>query len=722
MKQLRTPRCIWRYTTLSRAFNKSSLRWGLVILAAVLTIRCSGSSTEAQRQKPLNVLLITVDTLRADAIGAYGHASAMTPWIDRLAREGVRFDRAHAHNVVTLPSHANIMSGLLPTDHGVRDNAGFRFPQSIDTIATILKAQGYRTGAFVSAFPLDARFGLARGFDEYDDRFVDATPRPSFLEQERRGADTVAHARAWLAAGYGQPTFCWVHIYEPHFPYAPPEPFASRFRDAPYDGDVAAADEALRPLVEPILSRGRDGGTIVLLTGDHGESLGEHGEATHGIFAYEATLRVPLILYAPALLAPRVVSTPARHVDILPTILDAENVPAPRGLRGHSLMPAARGATDTDTVVTYFEAFSGALNRGWAPITGVLRGDTKYIDLPIPELYDIRADPKEARNVADQDHGRVDEMRALLRPYANAQPVTAARETADTRERLRSLGYASSGETRSHPTYTAADDPKRLIALDAELQAIVGRYFDGDRQGALTRARDFARAHPDMAIAALQLGQLERESGNTAGAVTALSRAAALAPQNAEIAGLLGAALTDAGRPADAVRVLTSYAPANAEAPDTGVLVSLALAQARLQQFDAALATLQRARSQSPHNAMLLVDVGTVSLMANRPEEARRAFESAVAENPSLARAHSSLGAIHADEGRVDAAFAEWKTATSLDQSEYGRLFTLGATYVRAGRLAQARPYLEFFAASAPAARYGQQIVQARAWLASSAR
>jgi arylsulfatase A-like enzyme/Flp pilus assembly protein TadD len=665
-------------------------------------------------------LLITVDTLRADALGAYGHASAMTPWIDALARGGVRFDRAHAHNVMTLPSHATLLSGVLPTDHGVRDNSGFRFPRSIETIATILKARGYRTGAFVSAFPLDARFGLARGFDEYDARFVDATPRPAFLEQERRGTETVARAGAWLTAQPAQPTFCWVHIYEPHFPYAPPEPFASRFRSAPYDGDVAAADAALGPLVEPLLSRGRDGDTLVLFTSDHGESLGEHGEATHGIFAYEATLRVPFILYAPSILAPRVVSAPARHIDALPTILDVLHVPLPSGLRGRSLIPAARGATDSGPLVTYFEAFSGALNRGWAPVTGVLRGDTKYIDLPIPELYDLSSDPKEQRNLADREARRIDEMRASLRPYANAQPVAAGRENAETRERLRSLGYAGGGETRSRPTYTAADDPKRRIALDADLQAIVGQYLGGDLKGALGRARDFSHAHPDMALAQLQLGHLERESGNLPAAVAAMRRAFVLAPQNAQTAALLGAYLTDAGQPAEAVRVLTPFAPADSEPLDIEVLVSLGLAQARLRQFDAALATLGRARSQAPNNAMLLVDIGTVDLMANRPDEARRAFESAIAQNPSLARAHSSLGAIHADAGRKDAAFAEWKAASSLDPSEYGRLFMLGASLVRAGRVTQARPYLEFFAATAPADRYGMQIVQARSWLAAA--
>ena len=201
-----------------RSTLNKSLRAAVVILIAGVFVRCTGSHEQTPPRLTPNILLVTVDTLRADAIGAYGNASAVTPRMDQLARRGIRFVRAHAHNVVTLPSHANLLSGLLPIDHGVRDNAGFRFPATLDTIATLLKARRYRTGAFISAFPLDRRFGLARGFDEYDDRFVDATPRPAFLEQERRGTDTVARARAWVDRDTHTPTFCWVHRYEPPVP------------------------------------------------------------------------------------------------------------------------------------------------------------------------------------------------------------------------------------------------------------------------------------------------------------------------------------------------------------------------------------------------------------------------------------------------------------------------------------------------------------------------
>ena len=235
------------------------------LLAAFFAVwGCAGSPPPPATRAP-NVLLITIDTLRADAIGAYGNRTRATPWMDRLAAAGVRFETAHAHNVVTLPSHANILSGLYPTDHGVRDNAGFRFPATIPTLATILKERGYATGAFISAFPLAARFGLARGFDVYEDSFVDATPRTPLLEQERSGADTVALARRWLDAHAGQRTFVWLHLFEPHAPYEPPQPFASRFEGNPYAGDVAAADAALDPLLRPLLaggcSRGHGRGT-----------------------------------------------------------------------------------------------------------------------------------------------------------------------------------------------------------------------------------------------------------------------------------------------------------------------------------------------------------------------------------------------------------------------------------------------------------------------------
>jgi choline-sulfatase len=658
------------------------------------------------------VLLITIDTLRADALGAYGNATGATPWMDRLAAGGVRFDSAHAQNVVTLPSHANILSGRYPFVHGVRDNAGFRFPQSMDTLATILKARGYRTGAFVSAFPLDARFGLGRGFDEYDDRLSEAA-RPAFLEQERAGTDTVARARAWLGDGSSQPSLCWVHLYEPHFPYAPPEPFASRFQHNLYAGEVAAADAALGPLLEPILGAGAQGHTVVVLTADHGESLDEHGEATHGIFAYEATLRVPLILYAPRGLTPAVRRDFVRHIDILPSVLDLLSIPAPSSLDGHSLLSKTRPQADSDR--SYFEALSGTLNRGWAPLHGVIDHGLKYIDLPIPELYDLAADPGEQHNLADARPADVKGLKSRVAQFPEALPQAAA-EDAATSGRLRSLGYVS-GRFVPRSRYTAADDPKRLIGIDRELQQIVDLYVRGDSTAVLDRARGFAKRQPSMPIAWLQLAHLERESGNLPGAIDALRRAHALNPSNTQVTALLGGYLTQAGRAQEAVTLLAPYA-ARPDA-DVDVLTTLALARARLGAPDEALAFLARAKAEDPGSAMLLVNEGTIQLIAGRRDAARSAFDQALARDPSSPRAHSSLAAMAIDDGRIDEALSQWRAAVAADPGEYATIFALGVGHARSDRAIQARACLQFFADHAPSGRWATEIAQARSWLSA---
>ncbi|HVO13409.1 MAG TPA: sulfatase-like hydrolase/transferase [Vicinamibacteria bacterium] len=652
-----------------------------------------------RREAGLSVLLVTVDTLRADAVGAYGNRAAATPWIDRLAASGVRFDAAHAHNVTTFPSHANILSGRYPFDHGVRDNMSFRFPAGVETMATLLAARGYRTGAFVSAFPLASRFGLRRGFEVYDDSFVGTLARPAFRLEERRGTETVALATRWIAQA-GRPFFCWVHLYEPHYPYEPPEPFASRFRDSPYHGEVAAADAALGPLLEPILAAGRSGRTLVVLTADHGESLGEHGEATHGIFAYEATLRVPLVLYQPRLFRPRVVGEPVRHVDLLPTVLDALALPVPDGLPGASLLPLAAGAAPRPAT-SYFEALAGQLDRGWAPLYGVLQERTKYVDLPLPELYDLASDPGEARNLAASRPGELETMRGRLAPLRAADRGTAPkRESAEVLERLRSLGYLSFGPSAAKERYTDDDDPKRLIELDALMREVRSLYLEGDVEAALERCRELVRRRPQMAVSLLYLAHLERDAGHLAAGIDALERALAQNPGDPTTLSLLGAYLTQAGRAGEAVALLS--APAPGSEPDPEVLRTLAQALGRLGRGGEALATLARAREVDPQNVQLLVDLGTLHLMAGEAGPAREAFLAALAQNPDVARAHSSLGFMDGQAGNAVPALEHWSKALALDPRECKTLVAFTSLLSRRAGPAAAGPYLRLLA-DAPA-------------------
>ena len=681
------------------------------IAAAVLWPRLPGS---VRRERGLDVLLITIDTLRADALGCYGNTAVETPWIDRLAAGGVRFEQVHAQNVVTLPSHANILSGRYPLDHGVRDNSGFRFPAGVETLATLLKRAGYATGAFVSAFPLDSRFGLDRGFDVYDDRLGDPEARTAFLMPERPGARTVEEARKWRAAQGQVPTFTWIHLYEPHFPYVPPEPFAARYAASPYHGEVAYTDSLLAPVLEPLLRAGKDGRTLVVFTSDHGEGLGEHGEKTHGIFAYETTLRVPLILYAPRLFAPRVPAARVRHVDILPTVLDALGLEVPGDATGRSLLPLASGR-GAAAEPSYFEALSSSVNRGWAPLTGLAQDRFKLIDLPIPELYDLDADPHETRNLAATETRTLEAIRAQLTRMRGGDRGTArGPEDAETRERLRSLGYASA-TAPAKARYTEDDDPKRLIGLDTAIQDVVTLYQGGDIPAALARVQEVLRQRPDMPLALQHLAYLQRQSGDLGAAVATLKRALALSPEDTDTAALLGAYLNEVGRPREAAAVLAVYA--ERKSPELDVLMARGAALAEIGQTAEAIATFERALAIDPSNAAAKANLGTVSLGVRDYPRARTLLEEALALDPDVSRAHNALGVIAAETGHPDEAITHWKRAVELNPREWDTLFNLGKLLRREGREAEALPYVELFVRTAPPALYARDIAQLRATL-----
>jgi len=672
---------------------------------------------EVRREAGLDVLLVTIDTLRADALGAYGNARARTPWIDRLAAQGVRFEQAHAHNVVTLPSHANILSGRYPFQHGVRDNAGFRFPNELPTLATRLKLRGYRTGAFVSAFPLDSRFGLDRGFEAYDDSFADGKAAVEFLLPERPAAATVAAASEWMRKGDGRPTFTWVHVYDPHAPYQPSPPFASEFPRDPYYGEVAATDAALAALLEPLLDAGTRGRTLVVLTSDHGESLGEHGEVTHGLFAYEATLRVPLVLYAPRLLSPAVVTEPVRHVDIVPTVLDALSLPPAEDLPGRSLLPAAAGEW-VAPAPSYFEALSAMLGRGWAPLYGVLRGRDKLIDLPVPEMYDLAQDPAEAASVIARAPARREDLTAVLARLRqdDAGPVRGE-ESAETRQRLAALGYAAASSAPIKKHYAEQDDPKRLVGLDRLMQDVIARHRAGDLAGALAVCEQVVATRPDMTAGLLQMALLQRKLGRLAPAVAALRRAFEVNPDDVGTVVLLASYLNEAGEAREAADLLAPYA--GRSQPPLDVLSARGASLAQLGRTREAAETFRRAHDADPSNPMTSVHLATVYLSAGRTSEAKAALQSALVQNPSLAVAHRTLGLIAAREGHDVEAESRLRRALELDPAEHDALLNLGLILRRHGRDAEARPLLERFVAEAPQPLYAAQVARLRALLSA---
>ncbi len=683
---------------------------GLALLFAALLWWRGGS---VRRDPSLSVVLISIDTLRADALGAYGNSKVATPWIDRLAREGVMFGNAHAHNVVTFPSHSNILSGLLPTIHGVRDNTGYRFPPEIKTLATRLKERGFRTGAFVSAFVLNSKFGLNQGFDVYDDRTATLQNQSPFMVPDRKGTATVAEATTWIDAQGDAQFFAFVHIYEPHFPYRPPEPFKGRHLDQPYYGEVEAADAALEPILSRVLEGRLKGRVLVILTADHGESLGEHKEETHGIFAYEASLKVPLILFGPVDRG-RSVAAAVQHIDLVPTVLDALGAEVPSDLPGQSLIEASRVVPAAST---YFESLSISLNQGWAPLRGVFDGRFKYIDLPLPELYDLRTDPGELKNLVAREPEMLDRLRAALsRERAQDRAKTRRAEDAATLESLRALGYiAAAASAPEKEVYTELDDPKNLIDFDGRNRAAVTAFMNGDVDKAIDLARKNLRLRPDMAGVNLELAYLERARGNLSAAIVAAQKAVELRPLENEGISLLAAYLTEAGRAKEAVALLEPHRRTNRA--DFDLLTALGLAHAALGQAEPARSAFEQARQVEPQNSLGPVNLGTLSLMTGDRAGARRAMTEALAMDPGTAKAHNILGVMEAQEGRPEEAIAHWRLAAQFNPQDYQTLFNLGKTLDKLGRPAEAEVFYRQYLETAPLALESKDIERVKARL-----
>lgn len=641
-----------------------------------------------------NILLVTIDTLRADVVGSYG-GRALTPNLDRLAARGARFDFAHAHAVVTLPSHASILTGRYPYEHGIRDNTGYRLSPSEQTAATLLKAQGFATAAFVGGFPLERRFGLGPGFDVYDDR-LDAGSNAA--ERERRADVVVKSALEWIDRQPGK-WFAWVHVYDPHVVYEPPREWLERFPSDPYLGEVSWTDAALGVLFNRVGAQQRP--TLVVVTSDHGEGLGEHGETTHGIFAYETTLRVPLIV---SQLGSRVadvkgvtIHTPARHVDLLPTLLDAAGAPHAAG-SGRSLTAVINDGDDADRP-TYFEAMTAAVTRGWAPLRGVIAGRTKYIDLPIAELYDLASDRGETSNLAASQPERVRTLANVLRGFNVAAPVRGQVESAETIERLRSLGYVAGGSAAVKDQYTDEDDPKRLIELEQMLERAAAAFRQGRPAEAIYLYRTAIERRKDTEDAYRKLALVYWRTGQPREAIATLELALRNGVTQREVRNRLAQYLAEAGQPARAIALLEHDA-----GNDPDALIALGNAYMLSDRPQDALRTFQRLLQLDGTHALAHENIGAVLLQARDYARAEESLRRAVTLNPALASAWTSLGVVLAQTNRKPDAIDAWKRALENDPNELNALYNLTLNLVEAGRREEARAYGERFIAAAPPA------------------
>lgn len=687
-------------------------------LAAAVVAGCSRTVSAPAARPALvagsargrNVLLVTIDTLRRDRVGAYGHSGGLTPAIDALSAAGSRYANAFSHVPQTLPAHASILTGRTPVGHGVHVNGAASLPASVPTLATVLKGAGYRTGAFVGAFVLDARFGLARGFDVYDDRYPEDRRGASFAYAERRGGDVVQAAGDWIATpGAAGPWFAWVHLFDPHAPYAAPAEFSQR--RAPYDGEVAYADAMLGRLLTRVGQAAGENATLVVLTADHGESLGEHGEATHGLFAYDATLAVPLVLSGAGVGA-AVIEGATGHADILPTVADLLGLAVPAGVEGRStLQPAA-----ADRLI-YFEALDAHLTRDWAPLSGMAGRAWKYVHAPVAELYDRAADPGERMNLAAANSERTAAMeRGRLQAASAAPPdVPSVPIDAAAERRLRSLGYAATSAARAPATasraYTAADDPKALVALNEQFNSALEAVSAGRPREALAALQSIVRARPDFATARTSAAALLMAEGHAAAAVTLLRQAPVATP---DVLAKLGVALRESGDLSAAVTALEHARDAGYRNPE--LANDLGVAYARLGRVGDARAQFNALVAVDPNAADAWSNLGVLELGAHDTDAAARAFRAAVAVEPGRADAWEGLGAALAERDRPGAV-AAWRRAERLAPQNYDLLFNLAMVLADGPTPQEARPYLERFLREAPRPRYRADLAQVAARL-----
>lgn len=656
------------------------------LCALVASVSCQRPRTPAaQTLRPLNVVVITIDTLRPDHLHCYGYDKIETPTIDHIAQSGVLFENGVTQTPLTPPSHASIFTGLNPPAHKVRDTGGFILSTSIPTLASILQEKGWDTAAFISTAVLKKRFGFDHGFAVYDDEMPRPGSREEFLEDaERRAGDTVNRAVKWVDGRSSKPFFLWVHLYDPHTPYDPPSPFREQYKDRLYDGEIAYADHELGRLMESLKQKSPRERTVVALLSDHGESLGEHGEYSHGVFLYDSTLRIAYLLSGPGIPAGLRVKEQARTIDLLPTILELMGGRAPAGVEGVSLVPLFSGK-DAATAVSYAETLYPKINLGWAELRAIRTNHWKYIRAPKPELYDLSQDPKETSNVLAEHPAEVQKLEAQLAAAAGpagSEKVETAPMDEHTLAQLKSLGYTSGFTARSYDLNGQGADPKDRVAILKLMEAA---------------------EQPGSGISAARQIEL-------------LEEALRMDPSNPLLYHSLGVKLEKAGRYDEAMRL---YRAALKNGVNNGRLHSrLGDLLVRAGKKAEAIPEYELAVRMNPGDVASQRNLATVYLEQGRLADAERILKGIIAIDPDNAAAENELGVLAIQRQDGDAARGYFEKAIELDPDLVEAHLNLGLLYKMAGDKARARASFEQFLAKASPRQYKAEIPKVREALA----
>ena len=636
----------------------------LVALSGLCWLIPCNSAAESN-QSP-NVVFITIDTLRADHLACYGYRQIRTPNIDALAAGGIRFEHAYTSVPVTLPSHAIIFTGTYPTFSGMHDFAGNKLSDAQPTLASILKEHGYATGAVVASAVLDSRFGLNRGFDFYYDHFDFNRLQESNIDEMERPGNVVANAALdWLSQNYQRKFLLWMHLYDPHYPYQPPAPYDAEYKDHPYDGEIAFADQQVGRLLAFLKEKGLYQNTLIVLSGDHGESLGEHGEKTHGFFVYNSTLHVPLIVHMPGAAKTSTTSELVNLADILPTVLEVLHLQTPTEVQGRSLLPVMQGKEEP-VRSQYAETFLPRLHFNWSQLRSVETDTYHYIEAPKPELYDLRSDPGEKNNLYGQKPAVAQELSARLAKLVvdySAGHELAAKTGLDPvlMERLKSLGYAGFPGGSNSPKGTSLPDPKDRIQIYEIFSDAVSESQHGQYEDSSAKLSEVLKVEPDSIPAHYILGLNYYRMQRFPDAIAHLEKVLQLSPDYALAAYNLGLAYARNGDMDNAVRVLKRTLELDATNFDAAY--NLGAAYLRKRMVPEALAAFRQATSLAPERPLPHKALGEVLLYQQQYDEAIVELQKAAELLPRDASLHTDLARAFAAKGMEHQAQEEMRRA-----------------------------------------------------------
>jgi arylsulfatase A-like enzyme/Tfp pilus assembly protein PilF len=651
------------------------------------------------RQAGPSLLLITIDTLRADHVGAYGATTGATPSIDALAARGVRFDQAQTAVPLTGPSHATILTGQYPPSHGVRGNVVFTLGDKYPTLATRLKRRGYRTAAFVAAYPVAAAFGFGQGFDAFDEEFHETSP----LDQgaERRANEVADAAARWLTGAGAAPFFAWLHFYDPHAPYDPPPPYRDRFAGRLYDGEIAFTDAQIGRIVEALHTSGRDRDTIVMLVADHGEGLGDHHELTHGVLTYQSTMRVPFIVSGSGVPAGAVVRTRVATIDIVPTALAMLGADADTSLLGRDLRPLMNGRSIASDPF-YQESLFGRLSCHWATLRGWVTDDWKLITGAAPELYDLAADPGELRNLAAEQPDRARRMtedlqRGLQRLAPGGDRAQPRAINSEQEERLRSLGYTGGSGGSGPLDDPSLPDPKTHVELYDRLQAAAAARGP-QLAHAFADVEAITKLDPKNPFAFGTLASLAYRYGSLTVAAQAFARSLDLDPDRPGVRQNYGKLLRELAQYGDSERELR-LAAAQDES-DTHTRVNLAETLIAVRKYGEAAQLVDAVLAKEPADPDALGAKGRLLAAEGRVKEALPYFEKAATTSdpePFIELARAYLAAGETSKARETAA-----DALRRSPGHPWAMAVLGAALIKDGQRAAGVEYLNRGAAIGP--------------------